>query len=147
MRRFSFNLEKLLIIREHEEKEWEIRLGKAVSNCVNIEMAIKDRHKEIKKIIGLSANNVENNNYLLSANIYRNRMEQEIIGLEEELKKAKEERDEIKADYLEASKKRKVLYKLKEKREREYYKAQRKIEFNEIDEMNNARAASTIVSE
>ena len=51
MKRFKFNLERLLKIREHEEHEWEIKLGKAVSECVRIQTEIESRQSEISKTL------------------------------------------------------------------------------------------------
>ncbi|MDC7126785.1 MAG: flagellar export protein FliJ [Spirochaetales bacterium] len=142
MHKFKFNLEKLLKIREHDEHEYEIKLGQAVSKCVRIENDIKHCFSEIDRMIDTGAGAGLSQEYLLSMDMYRRRMNADIETLQSQLTSAREEMEKVRADYLEASKKRKVLTKLKEKREAEYYKQQRKNEFNEIDEMNNGRAAA-----
>ena len=72
---------------------------------------------------------------------YKHRMNKEAGELRNKLVRAEKERDKVKADFLEVSKNRKILTKLKEKREKEYYKQQLKQEFNNTDEINNSRAA------
>ncbi len=141
MKRFKFNLERLLKIREHEEHEWEIKLGKAVSECVRIQTEIERRQSEISKTL-LTRGSINNREEeLLVMEFYKHRMNKEAGELRNKLVRAEKERDKVKADFLEVSKNRKILTKLKEKREKEYYKQQLKQEFNNTDEINNSRAA------
>ena len=142
MRRFKFNLEKLLRIREHHEQEWEIKLGQAVSECVRLENEITERNFEINRVLKTRGAVNHRENELLAMEMYKRRMSHEIVRLKEELKQAEEKREEVRIKFLEVSKERKVLSKLKEKREKEYYKEQLKIEHNMIDEINNGRAAA-----
>ncbi len=142
MRKFEFNLERLLKLREHEEQEWEIKLGRAVTKCVDIENQIKHRHSEIERVL-LNRGSIENREQdFLVMEMYKRRMRSEAVDLNKKLAEAEAERDEVRNDFLEASKKRKVLSKLKEKREKEYYKKQLKNEHELIDEINNGRAAA-----
>ncbi len=141
MKRFKFNLERLLKIREHEEHEWEIKLGKAVSECVRIQSEIAQRQSEISKTL-LTRGSINNREEeLLVMEFYKHRMSKEAGELQDKLVRAEKERDKVKAGFLEVSKNRKILTKLKEKREKEYYKQQLKQEFNNTDEINNSRAA------
>jgi flagellar FliJ protein len=142
MRKFKFNLEKLLKIREHHEREWEIKLGQAVSECVRIEGEIRLRKFEIDRVLK-SRGSIENReNEFFVMEIYKRRMKNELGNLDRELREAELKREDVRQKFLEVSKDRKVLTKLKEKREREYYKEQLDIEHNLIDEINNGRAAA-----
>jgi len=145
MKKFRFNLERLLRIREHEEREWELKLGKAVSECVRLENAIKGCRGEIERVL-LTRGDIESREAdFFSMELYKRRMNDEIGRRSAELAEAEKHRDEIRESFIEYSKNRKVLSKLKEKREREYYKEQQKIEFNVVDEINNSRAAGRMV--
>ncbi|MBI9105133.1 MAG: flagellar export protein FliJ [Spirochaetales bacterium] len=141
MHKFRFNLERLLRIREHEEQGWKIKLGKAVSECVRIETRISSCGSEIERIL-LTRGSIENREAdFFSMELYKRRMTSEIQSFSVELVEAQKRRDSVRETFIEHSKNRKVLSKLKEKREHEYYKKQLKIEFNEVDEINNSRAA------
>ena len=142
MRKFKFNLERLLRIREHDEQNWEIKLGRTVSECVRIETGIKNRTSEIDRVLITRGEMHGREEDLLSMEMYKRRMNKEIGELGTKLKKAESKRDEVRKQFLEVSKRRKVLSKLKEKREAEYYKHQLKIEHDQIDEINNGRAAN-----
>ena len=140
MKKFSFNLERLLRIREHVEREWEIKLGHAVSECVRIEQRIAACGTEIERVL-LSRGAIDNREAdFLAMELYKRRMTDEIGRLKSELIGAEKVRDEVRQQFLEHSRNRKVLSKLREKREAEYYKEQQKIEFNVVDEINNSRA-------
>ena len=142
MKKFSFNLERLLRIREHEERECEIQLGKAVSECVRIEQRISSCGGEIDRTL-LSRGRPDGREAdFLAMEMYKRRMNSEIASLKNELRDAEKVRDEIREEFMERSRARKVLTKLKEKRESEYYREQQKIEFNLVDEINNSRAVS-----
>ncbi|MDC7228574.1 MAG: flagellar FliJ family protein [Spirochaetales bacterium] len=141
MKKFQFNLQRLLNLREHEEHEWEIKLGQAVTECVRIEGEIKNRTSEIDRVLRTRGAVDGREDQLLAMELYKRRMKFELIELGDELKRAESKRDEIRGDFLEVSRNRKVLSRLKEKREAEYYKDQLKKEHDQIDEINNARAA------
>lgn len=145
MKRFEFNLERLLRLREHEEHEWEIKLGQAVTECVRIETKINHCTHELDRVLKTRGAVDGREDQLFVMEMYKRRMSSEMVKLSKDLKLAEAKRDEIRVDFLEISKKRKVLSKLKEKREAEYYKKQNKIEHDLVDEINNARAASRSV--
>ena len=142
MRKFSFNLERLLRIREHEEHEWEIKLGQAVTECVRIESDMQHSSSEIDRVLKSRGQLSTCEDLLFSMEMYKRRMNKDLLELDLKLKKAEAERDEVRAQFLEVSKRRKVLSKLKEKREAEYYKKQIKVEHDMLDEINNGRAAN-----
>ncbi len=59
----------------------------------------------------------------------------------------RKEMEKVRARYLEASKERKVLDKLKDRRAKEYYDHQRDEEFKAVDDMNTAAAVRRGISE
>ena len=136
MKRFRFNLEKLLELRAYDEKNWEIKLGQIVSKCNSMEHRIKgyksDKTKAFYKY-NLLSSGIDmlqiSENYLQKLNY---EIDQSLLKLDafnfEKLK--------IQKKYIEASNKRKVLDKLKEKEALNYYKEQALEEIKEIDDIS-----------
>jgi len=141
MRRFDFNLQRILSLREYREKEWEIKLGEITGRCVRLKQQIADRRGNRESALrawhysGLS--DVVYAGYMEE---YMQRMNLEQIRLENELEKAEEERAEVQQKFIIASREKKVLENLKTKRQQEYYKQQLKTEYRNVDDMNNGTA-------
>ncbi len=139
MKRFQFRLERLLTIRRYREREWELKLADITGQCIllqnkivqskeNISHTLDDRTRFTGKI----------DLYELMANErYIARMKQDIINFGIALEQKKRERDKVKMKYLEVSKEKKVLEKLRQRKEEEYYNEGKKEEFKIIDEINN----------
>jgi flagellar FliJ protein len=140
MRRFRFRLEKLLELRRHTERQWEIKLAEITGICFLIENRIGEIKVEIDSKRGERFRETARMDYnsLLVSELYVRRLGIELAEKTEELVKKKAEREEIKNVYLEHSKKRKVLDKLKERRESEYYKDQKREEFKVMDDLNSS---------
>lgn len=140
MKRFQFRLEKLLQLRRHKEREWELKLADITGKCLLLENAIRQCEANILESIDLRRTEEGAIDVLkfMEYELYMARMRQEIRQHREELVIRHREREEIQKGYLDAAKKRKVLDKLKERREREYYLAARREEFNVTDEINNS---------
>ncbi len=139
MKRFHFRLEKVLGIKKHHEKEWELKLAKATGECIRIENTIQ--HNLYEKARTLSTRRLSGEimmEKLYSSELYMQRLTQHNRNLEQELVQKELERESIQKGYLEASKERKVLDKLKEKQENGFYAKQRVEEMKEIDDMNNS---------
>ncbi len=141
MRRFRFNLERILSIRSYREQRAEIALAEITGTCVRIRRSIEEKNREKAKAhvecyaSGLSPAG------LAAYQRYTARLDYEIKRHEEELGKAEEERSRRQREYLEVSKERKVLDKLRERREAEYLKSQRLDEIEKIDDINSSRYA------
>ena len=132
MKRFHFRLEKLLTIRRHREEKLEIELAKTVSRVLSIQNDIKLRQTEKKRVFGAdSAGDLE---YEFVKGKYIYRLEKEIINSGKDLEKALIEREKAKEKFLEASRERKVLDKLKERKQAEFYHEQKKEEIKESDD-------------
>lgn len=141
MKKFHYPLERLLKLREHTEQEWEIKLGEATGRCVRTRKAITQREANHRRVLGerRSLSPVD----LMAGELYLSRMRQEAEALRKELEDAEAERLKIQASFLEASRERKVLQKLKEKQERAYMKDELKREFSEADDRNSGASART----
>ena len=146
MRRFQFRLEKLLSLRRHREKEWEIKLAEITGACINLEKEIAYAEAEKTRVLykltaGVGMVDMET---LKLREHYTERLNRRVSELVEELAVKRTEQDEIRKKYIEISRDRKVLSKLKERREAEYYKIQRLDEMKEIDDINNSKRKITI---
>ncbi len=137
MRRFRFRLEKLLEIRKYREREWELKLAHITGVCLKMEWEIKDLISEKKRIFGPEdAHTGCDIEYLKVRELYIRRLEQNAGKLAQELMEKEAERERIRLEYKEVSKKRKILEKLKERREKEDKKKQYDKEIKTVDDIN-----------
>lgn len=139
MRRFNFSLERLLKLRAHKEQDWEIKLGEATGHCVRTKHAISEREKNHRQV--LADRSGQNREVMMAVELYMQRMRQETASLKKDLEGYEAERLKIQASYLDASRDRKVLEKLKEKQEEAYRKDELKRDFNTLDDINSGVAA------
>jgi flagellar FliJ protein len=140
MRRFRFRLEKFLELRRWKEREREIALAKVLGEVLLLERRIA----EIGQLIGASLfgefrrENRIDVEAMARRELYAQRLAHEREQRRTVLAVKRGELDQARARYMEASKERKVLDKLRERREAEYYKQAVDEEFREIDDMNTA---------
>jgi len=136
MRRFNFRLESLLRIRLHRERVREIELARATGACVLLEARLRELREERMEVQSCSFQGIP---YpvpvLLARNAYGLRLDGEIAAAEKELEKKLQEREEINREYLAASRDRKVLDKLKERRARESREDRLREEGKALDEI------------
>lgn len=136
MRRFSFKLDKLLELRRYSERELEIKLAEAASRVIAVDREIAEWHdrRRTEASFGISGGTVDVS--LLNArDDFLTLVDDRVRKLERRRRHLENERTTVADAYLEASRKRKVLSKLKERREREYYDAAKREEMKEIDEI------------
>ncbi|MGA2977450.1 MAG: flagellar export protein FliJ [Spirochaetia bacterium] len=144
MRRFQFRLERFLELRRWKEREWEIALAKILGECLLLE----NRIAEITAEIGLSRLSVFIDGRRIDVEamarreLYVQRLVRERERAQAMLVEKRKELEKVRAKYLEASKERKVLDKLKERRAGEYYERQLDEEYKSIDDMNTSAAAN-----
>lgn len=139
MRKFQFNLDKVLELRTYHERQEELKLGEATGKCNALHRKIED--SEVKKREVFSARKPEGRDLrsYLYAEYYTRRLEQRIEQLKKELLIADEERRAAQQRFLEASKKRKILESLKERMQKNYYREQKKLEQKLLDEISSAQ--------
>jgi flagellar FliJ protein len=140
VKRFSFNLEKVLELRQYREQEAKNELGRAISILNAIENNIKQNalvHSRAvqERFTGINAADNTGALSMLAWDNYILRLEQEAQRLMEEAAQAELVVEEKRAQYLEASRELKVMEKLKEKREKEYRKEVLSAETRELDDM------------
>ena len=119
MKRFSFNLEKFLNIRKFREQETEVELGKAIGELSEIERNLRAVAEERYR----AGDQFSGNGLMIRAYmLYTARLDLQKEHLLVEAAAAETKVEQARAVYLEASRERKVLDKLKEKRAAEYKK-------------------------
>jgi flagellar FliJ protein len=136
MRKFNFRLENFLRIRLHREKNLEIQLAQATGICLSLQHHIQELKEEISENSACTVGGILFDPSDLSVrNLYGKRLEKELHKTKEELVRREQERVKIQQKYLEASRDRKVLEKLKERKSAEYYEMQEKEEIKILDEI------------
>jgi flagellar FliJ protein len=138
MKKFKFSLEKVLSLREFEQNQAQIELGKAQSVVNDLNNQIKFIALEIVKSNESRANSTDLN-FLLSIENYVNGLNYKKEILLEELAKAQLVLEEKRAIVVEAIKKRKSLEKLKEKQLEEYKKQYNLEEEKILDEISTSK--------
>lgn len=119
MKKFSFNLQKILILREFEEKQAQIELAKAISEAdlLKTELTLITEKKISQSRARSQSSDIV---YLQSIENYIQRLDLRTEELLEELSQAQiviEEKREVMAAKM---KNRKVLTKLKDKKKEEH---------------------------
>ena len=119
MKKFSFELEKVLSLRKFREQETKIELGKAIGALSEVEGKIKSVAEERFRAGGMfSGNGAVIRSYMM----YITRLDLQKENLLVQAAQAEIKVEQARSGYMEASRDRKVLDKLKEKREGEYHK-------------------------
>ena len=151
MRRFQFRLERFLELRRWKEREWELKLAKILGECLLLENRIREIGEEIGAIRLASYTETGSDSGgrgrlvdvegMARRELFVQRLVRERERTEVTLEERRREMEKVRARYLEASKERKVLDKLRERREGEYYERQRDDEYRAVDDMNTSAAA------
>jgi len=138
MKRFKFNLEKILQLRKFREDECKIALGQAISVLNKIENDIKEtavkHHNAALQRFNDSAD-------IASWDMYILRLEMEAEKLTEKAAQAEIVVEEKRALYIEAQRDMKAIEKLKDKQQKEYRKEMLNHEMNAVDELTSSRFA------
>ena len=136
MKRFVFNMEKILQLRKFREEERKLELGQAISVLNAIENKMKETAVKRHTAAVERFNNPQD---MASWDLYILRLEQEAEKLAEDAAQAEIAVEEKRTLYLEASKDLNAMEKLKEKQQKEYRKEMFKTQMNEIDDITAAR--------
>lgn len=140
MRRFQFRLERFLELRRHRERTCELAVARVLGLCV----LLRGRIAAIEAELGDSLGRLKRAGDLLDApslharDLYAQRLRQERARAEKELEERTVELEEARRKLREAQRERKILEKLRENKEREYYRLQELEEFKTIDDINTA---------
>ena len=141
MRSFKFKLEKILKLRENRERETELELGRAVGALSALENRIRAAAEEKVRAAGNRFGLGRDFNETRSYDLYIMRLDQTKDALLEAAARAELEVERTRGIYLEASRDRKVIDKIRERREKEYHRSALLEETKTIDDISGGRAA------
>lgn len=141
MKKFVFSMEKILDLREYEEKQAQIELGKAIGDAEKIRQQLNFVAIEKAKMLSMDISGTSINERLVHEN-YLVRLDRQKEVLLEELAAAELIVEEKRAVFAEALKKRKVLSNLKEKQLQQYKKEKQLEEDNSVDDIVTSRFKS-----
>jgi flagellar FliJ protein len=141
LKRFHFNLEKILDLRKYREQETELELGRAIGELTVIEGRIADLARERSRAAELQFSPGQGGADIFSFDLYIRRLDHTRDKLLEAAAQAELKVEKARALYIEASRERKILDKLKDKREREYRKTIFAAEVKALDDISGGTAA------
>jgi flagellar FliJ protein len=122
MKPFNFGLEKILNLREYHEDEAKIELGRAISVLSDLENKIAALGRERARAASQQFSSGNNANMIQQYTFYILRLDNKKEELIKEAAMAELEVEKAREVFIEASRERKVLDKLKEKRKKEHRK-------------------------
>jgi flagellar FliJ protein len=142
MKRFSFSLQKLLSLREFREKEAELALGKANAKR---EAILLDLSEVGRKRVGAAMERKGNLpiHDLLSIERFINRLDIQKEKLLTDLAEAELIVEQMREKFLAAARDRKIITKLKEKKEAVWHKDMLDAEAAMLDDIVNSRKRKT----
>ena len=146
MKRFKFNLEKALKLREHHEKETKIDLGRAIGALTQIEQAINATTAERSAAAAERFSAGFSVSDILTFDHYVQRLDATKVQLTREAEKASALVEDARGVYLEASRDRKVLSNVKERREKEYHKDMLVEETKALDDIASGSKFRRLIS-
>jgi flagellar FliJ protein len=120
MKKFVFKLEKILRLRQYEEQEAKIELGRAIGLLSGLEGQIRSLAEERSRAAGAQFSPSNSAAMIQQYTYYLLRLDNTKDVLLKDAALAEQKVEEAREVFLEASRNRKVLDKLKEKKEKEY---------------------------
>ena len=142
MKSFKFNFEKVLALRKYHEDEAKIELGKAVGVLAELESRILALAAERARAVDAQFNPENSAAEIQQYMFYILRLDNAREQLLREAAMAELKVEEAREIFLEASKERKILDKLKEKRQEEYNKEMLDEEVKILDDIPRAAKGS-----
>jgi len=138
MRKFAFNLEKLLEIREYAEKEKILELAEVTGRYMQIINSIEALKKRKRDIMasrfegsGIDVQSIMHNESIINA------IDIKISDFEKKLIPINIEKEEKRLEYMEALKDKRVIEKIKEEKALEHKRKEFLRESKEIDDIVN----------
>jgi flagellar FliJ protein len=143
VKRFRFALERLLQLRSYKEQEWQARLAVVTGACLKLGGKIEENDRQAALTFSKSCYHEEklDFNRMVTREMYINRLQFENKGLGKKLAVKNREREDVQKHYLTASRDRKVINKLKERRQIEHYRRERAEDFKVMDEVTSGSRA------
>jgi flagellar FliJ protein len=139
-------MEKILKLRLNREHETEIELGRAIGALAALELRIKNTAEEKVRAAKNRFSQSRSVNEMRSYEFYILRLDQTRDTLLEAAAMAELEVEKARAVYLEASRERKIIDKLKERQEEEYRKVILAEEIRIVDDISGGSASRKILN-
>ncbi|MDR0722221.1 MAG: flagellar export protein FliJ [Treponema sp.] len=139
MRRFHFGLQKVLVLREYQEQETKLELGRAIGALTQIEQGIGALAAERIRIGNEQGRAGRGTAEIVAFDRYIQRLESTKNRLLEDAAQAKRKVEEAREVYLAASRDRKIIAKVREHQEAEYRQFQLGEETNILDEVGSSQ--------
>ncbi len=146
MRRFRFDLEKLLELRAYAEREAELSLARAMGELASIESKIQALAVERTEVASQRFARGRGVAEIRHAEAYILRLDQTKEKLLEAAAAAALAVEKEREKFIEASRERKIIDKLKEKRAAEHRKAALDEEMKVVDDISSGSAARKAVN-
>jgi len=122
MKPFAFNMEKILKLRKYREDETKIELGRAIGVLAELEGKLRSLGNERARAAAAQFSPANSAAQMQQYMFYILRLDTTKEQLLKETALAEMKVEEARLQFIEASRERKVLDKLKEKRQKEYRK-------------------------
>ncbi|MCL2380714.1 MAG: flagellar export protein FliJ [Treponema sp.] len=139
MRPFTFHLQKFLDVRKHYEDEAKIELGRATAVLSGLEQRLLELGRERARAAAGQYSPENSAVTIQQYTLYILRLDNEKERLLKEAAIAELKVEEARQAFTEASRERKVLDKLKEKRQKEHRKETLAREAKALDEVRRGR--------
>ncbi|HOZ71432.1 MAG TPA: flagellar export protein FliJ [Spirochaetales bacterium] len=135
MRSFAFKLERVLELREYDEKVAEAVLGEKTAVCSRLTLALEANARAAVEAARERFRPGSDASDHRAGELYAVRLSQERERLFKSLAAAELEREAARVDYVEATKARRLVTKLREREEAVYYKAVAREETKAMDDL------------
>jgi flagellar FliJ protein len=143
MKAFDFRFEKLLNLRKYSEREWEIKLSEIAGICTSLENQIKNlSRRKMEMFTRRFDPTAFRTTDILSADLYIRKLDLDIDKTQTHLDEKRVVYAQIHAEYVEASKKRKILDKLKDKLKLKHKKETDRQTVKLMDDLAGSRYAA-----
>ena len=136
MKPFAFGLQKVLKLRQYHEDEAKIELGRAIGVLADLESRLRSLAAEQARAAAAQFSPENTAAMIQQYMFYLLRLDETKERLLKETALAEMEVEQAREVFIEASRERKILDKLKEKRQKEYRKIVLREEIKVLDEIS-----------
>lgn len=141
MRRFRFNLEKLLELRAFFERKSEMVLAEKAGRCALLDGDLREVARARSRTSREMFSSGRDLPDARAAGLYLIRLDRDRERLAVELARAEIEREDARADYVARHTARQSIEKIKERRQAEYYRLAEREETKALDDLARRRPA------
>lgn len=144
MKRFHFRLESLREVREYALEAAKGALAEASGACAILDLKLRENASLTMEAAQVRFRAGGNASDFRSGELYVLRLNAERDRLMKALAMAEAKRETARERYVEASKAHELIQKLKERAERDYYRAANAEEIKALDDLSAGRSARAV---